>query len=85
MRNLLKMLFELPDSTLDKIMELSDQDKDGLLDRYEYNVACHLTDRAYDGDSQIPDQVVKSHHSPHSIIMIHYSFPLSCPERTLNS
>ena len=56
-RKLLKMLFELPDSTLDKIMELSDQDKDGFLDRYEYTVACTLTDRAYDGD-EIPEQVI---------------------------
>ena len=33
--------YELPDSTLDKIIELSDQDKDGLLDRYEWTVAKH--------------------------------------------
>ena len=58
-RKLLKMLFELPDSTLDKIMELSDQEKDGSLDRYEFTVAFHLTDRAY-ADYQIPDQVVIS-------------------------
>ena len=66
-RKLLKMLFELPDSTLDKIMELSDQDKDGFLDRYECTVAFHLTDRAYNG-WQIPDQVVISPHSHHSHI-----------------
>ena len=38
-------------------MELSDQEKDGSLDRYEFTVAFHLTDRAYDG-WHIPDQVV---------------------------
>ena len=53
----LKMLFELPDSTLGKIMELSDQEKDGTLDTYEFTVAFHLADRAY-SDYQIPDQVV---------------------------
>ena len=51
--------FALPDSTLDKIMELSDQEKDGSLDRYEFTVAFHLADRAY-SDYQIPDQVVTS-------------------------
>ena len=57
MRKLLKMLFELPDSTLDKIWELSDQDKDGFLDRYEFTVACHLTNRALINGDEIPDQV----------------------------
>ena len=61
-RNILKNLSELPDSTLDKIMELSDQDKDGFLDRYEWTVANHLTERAFYGD-ELPDQVVISPHS----------------------
>ena len=60
-RNLLKMLFELPDSTLDKTLELSDQKKDGSLDIYEFTVAFHLANRAYNG-WQIPDQVVMSPH-----------------------
>ena len=60
---------ELPDSILDKIMELSDQDKDGYLDRYEFTVALNLTMKA-DG-WQIPDQVVISPHSPHSIIILY--------------
>ena len=50
---------ELPDSTLDKIWELSDQDKDGFLNRYEFTVANHLTDRVFNG-WYIPDQVVIS-------------------------
>ena len=60
-RNFLKMLFEQHESTLDKIWKLSDQYKDGLLDRYEFTVAYHLTDRAYDG-WYIPDQVVMFPH-----------------------
>ena len=35
--------------------DLSDQDKDGLLDRYEFTVAMHLVYRALQGD-MIPDQ-----------------------------
>ena len=61
---------DLPDSTLDKIWELSDQDKDGFLDRYEWTVAIHLTVRAYYGD-EIPDQVVISPHSPHSLLILY--------------
>ena len=53
---------ELPDSTLDKIWELSDQDKDGFLDRYEFTVAYHLTRKVYDCGDEIPDQVVISPH-----------------------
>ena len=49
----------LPVSTLDKIWSLSDQDGDGCLDRYEWTVADHLSDRALNGDP-IPDQVVIS-------------------------
>ena len=52
----------LPDSTLDKIWELSDQDKDGFLDRYEFTVAGHLTWRAAACGDEIPDQVVISPH-----------------------
>ena len=57
------MTSELPDSTLDKIWELSDQDKDGFLDRYEFTVASHLTERTFAGIAgcQMPDQVVISH------------------------
>ena len=53
---------ELSDSSLDKIWELSDQDSDGYLDRYEFIVASHLTDRAWYG-WEIPDQVVILYHS----------------------
>ena len=53
--------FELADSTLDKIWELSDQDKDGFLDRYEWTVAIQLLVRAYEYGDEIPDQVVKSY------------------------
>ena len=55
-RNFLRMLFELPDSTLDKIWQHCPLDKDGFLDRYQFTVAFHLTERAYNG-WQIPDQV----------------------------
>ena len=48
---------DLPDSTLDKIWELSDQDKDGFLDRYEWTVAVHLLVRAYEYGDEIPDQL----------------------------
>ena len=69
-RNFLMEWSELPDSTLDKILELSDQDKDGFLDRYEFRVAYHLTVRADNGD-EIPDQVVISPLSPYSIIILY--------------
>ena len=49
----------LPVSSVDKIWSLSDQDGDGCLDRYEWTVFNHLTDRAVDG-YPIPDQVVIS-------------------------
>ena len=55
-RRFLMQISNLPDSTLDKIWELSDQDKDGFLDRYEFTVAYHLTVKAYNG-WQIPDKV----------------------------
>ena len=49
----------LPVSSVDKIWSLSDQDGDGCLDRYEWTVAIHLTQRVLAGDP-IPDQVVIS-------------------------
>ena len=51
------MTSKLPDSTLDKIWELSDQDKDGFLDRYEYGVMSQLTSRAHGYGQHIPDQL----------------------------
>ena len=59
-RNYLLEGFELPDSTLDKIWELSDQDKDGFLDRYELTVASYLTSKAHGYGDYIPDQVLIS-------------------------
>ena len=47
---------KLPMSMLGKIWDLSDQDKDGLLDRYEFTVAMHLVYRSLQGD-MIPDQL----------------------------
>ena len=79
-RNIL-MGFELPDSTLDKIWELSDQDKDGFLDRYEWTVAVHLFVRAYEYGDEIPDQVVISPHSPHSIITLNIAASPSTVQR----
>ena len=70
-RRFLMEISELPDSTLDKIWELSDQDKDGFLDRYEWTVANFLTERAFDYGDEIPDQVVISPHSHHSIIIFY--------------
>ena len=57
-RNFLTEISRLPDCALDKIWELSDQDKDGFLDRYEFTVACHLTITALRNGDEIPDQVV---------------------------
>ena len=56
-RNLL--MTKLPVSSVDKIWSLSDQDGDGCLDRYEWTVADHLSDKAIWG-YPIPDQVVIS-------------------------
>ena len=53
------MKTKLPVSSVDKIWSLSDQDGDGCLDRYEWTVADHLSDRVLNGDP-IPDQVVIS-------------------------
>ena len=52
-RNFL-MQFCLPDSTLDKIWELSDQDKDSFLVRYESRVKSQLTSRAHGYGQHIP-------------------------------
>ena len=57
-RNFLKDY--LPVFIVDKIWSLSDQDGDGCLDRYEWTVADHLTNRALYGE-QIPDQVLSYH------------------------
>ena len=65
------MQAELADSTLDKIWELSDQDKDGFLDRYEWTVAIQLFVRADVFGDEIPDQVVTSPHSSHSITTLY--------------
>ena len=78
------MTIDLPDSTLDKIWELSDQVKDGFLDRYEWTVAIHLAQRALYGD-EIPDQVVISYISLLNNNTLHCSFPLNCPETTFLS
>ena len=47
---------KLPTATLGKIWDLSDVDRDGQLDRYEFTVAMHLVYRALQGD-KIPDQL----------------------------
>ena len=47
---------KLPMSMLGKIWDLADQDKDGMLDRYEFTVSMHLVYRALQGD-MIPDQL----------------------------
>ena len=80
-RNWLVEWSELPDSILDKIWELSDQDKDGFLDRYEFTVAVHLTFRAVDYGDEIPDQVVISPHSPHSVITLYITASPSTVQR----
>ena len=54
-------LWKLPVASLDKIWELSDQDSDGFLDRYEWTVANHLTVRVCKG-APIPNQVNTSNH-----------------------
>ena len=69
-RNFLRMMFELSDSTLDKIWQHCHPDKDGFLDIYQFTVASHLTVIAFYGD-EIPDQVVISPHFSHSGIMLY--------------
>ena len=80
-RNSLMEGTELPDSTLDKIWELSDQDRDGFLDRYEWTVAIHLTFRADVYGDEIPDQVFISPHSSHSIIRLNIAASPSIVQR----
>ena len=50
------MSSKLPTSALGKVWDLSDVDRDGFLDRYEFTVAMHLVFRALQGD-KIPDQL----------------------------
>ena len=40
------MSSKLPTATLGKVSDLSDIDRDGFLDRYEFTVAMHLVYRA---------------------------------------
>ena len=68
MRNNLKIGFELPEDAFFKIWNLSDQDNDGYLNRYEFSIFVHLFVRAYYFGYEIPDPVVISPLSPHSII-----------------
>ena len=45
---------KLPMPVLGQIWDLSDVDRDGFLDRYEFTVAMHLVFRALQGD-KLPD------------------------------
>ena len=56
---------------MDKIWELSDQDEDGFLDRYEFSIFAHLTEGAYCFGYKIPDQVVITPQSPWSILILY--------------
>ena len=47
---------KLATNVLGKIWDLSDVDRDGMLDRYEFTVAMHLVFRSLQGD-KIPDQL----------------------------
>ena len=47
---------KLATGVLGKIWDLSDVDRDGMLDQYEFTVAMHLVFRALQGD-KIPDQL----------------------------
>merc|ERR1712018_841233 len=51
------MSSKLPTATLGKVWDLSDIDRDGFLDRYEFTVAMHLVFRALQGD-KIPDELL---------------------------
>ena len=50
------MSSKLATSLLGKIWDLSDVDRDGMLDRYEFTVAMHLVYRALQGD-KVPDEL----------------------------
>ena len=56
--------YDLPVSTLDRILELCDQDDDidAEIDKYEFTAACHLAFRAVNYGDEIPKQVVISLH-----------------------
>ena len=47
---------KLATNVLGKIWDLSDVDRDGMLDRYEFTVAMRLVFRSLQGD-KIPDQL----------------------------
>ena len=81
MRNFLLNKYKLPDYTAYKIWELSDQDRDGFLDRYEFTVARCLVWRACRYGDEIPDQVVISPLSPHSIIILYIAASPSAVQR----
>ena len=61
---------QVADSTLDKILELCDQDKDGELDQYEFKAACHLAARSKVFGDEIPDQVFRSSRNNYIYIAI---------------
>ena len=74
---------ELPYDTLHKIWNLSDQDNDGYLDRYEFSIFIHMLVRAYYCGYEIPDQVVISPHSLHSVIILYIAASPSTVPREL--
>lgn len=47
---------KLPVQVLGKVWDLSDIDRDGFLDRFEFTIAMHLVYRALQGDT-IPDEL----------------------------
>jgi epidermal growth factor receptor substrate 15 len=47
---------KLPMPVLGKVWDLSDVDRDGFLDQYEFTIAMHLVYRSLQGD-KIPDQL----------------------------
>ena len=53
MRKLLDKLSLLPESTVNKIINLSDEDGDGLLDKHEFTVGANLVIRAVCGEQQV--------------------------------
>ena len=76
--------FELSDSTLDYIYDMSGRPKAGRdgLDRLGFSIFSHLTARAYFYGDDIPYPVIMSPLSPPSHIKTsHYSFLLNCHER----